>query len=47
MNPEDRRLIWALIMTLTGVYILILPTVPAMAAMAFSAYVAHRAMNRP
>lgn len=47
MSSEDRRLIWTLVMTLTGVYILILPTALAVAAMAFSAYAAHRAMNRP
>ncbi len=34
-------------MTLTGVYVLILPAVPAIVAMALSAYVAHRAVNRP
>ena len=34
-------------MTLMGVYVLILPTALAVAAMAFSAYAAHRVMNRP
>jgi hypothetical protein len=45
MTQEDRRLIWTLIMTLSGVYVLLLPPLFAALAVGFSAYAAYRAME--
>ena len=46
MNDEDRNLIWLLVMTLTGVYILLLPMPLTLIAMGLSVACAVKAIKR-
>lgn len=45
MNNNDRKLIWLLIMTLTGVYVLLMPIPLAVLAMGLSVVAGIKALN--